>query len=370
MNARGVLAAGVLAGTVIGAGIFSLPYVVGVVGVGTGFFYLLVFASVYYLIHRMYAELLLKARGDHEFFTLARTYLPAPWSSLAASGVFAELLFVLLVYLILAPTFAALLIPGVPTAALLVFWAVSSIFIFFRPTWQGVAEIGGTALILAIVVAVFWVGRSAPLEVPLLKPLSWGAFFLPFGPLLFSLSGRPAVHQLVALYRRGAGEGRPFSLPRAIAWGSILPAGIYALFVVGVLRLNPAVTPTALESLTFLSPSLLAALGAMGLLALWTSYFEIGANVRDILRLDLRAPRWIAALVVLFAPLLLYAVGLRDFLGVVSFTGSVFLALEGLAVSAMWRRAFPNHPQRWLGVLLAPVFLIALGYGVVRFVLI
>ena len=149
--------------------------------------------------------------------------------------------------------------------------------------------------------------------------------------------------------------------------GTAIPAVVYFFFTLGVLKLNPFVTPETLNSLGALSNSTQMLLGVFGLIALWTSYFVIGINVRDIMRVDLRRPKIEGAAVVLIAPLLLYALGFQNFLPAVSFIGSVFLALEGIFIVMMWRKAFPKNPLRLLSFLLYAVFVIALGYEVAMF---
>jgi len=360
-----MLATGLLAGTVIGAGMFSLPYVFSRVGVTGGLFYLLAFSLVYFAVHLMYARVVETRPDGHQFSFFARAYLPR-WASLPVSfGIFAELLLVLVAYLVLAPTFGVVAAGGadIHTITLIAFWLTGSLFMFARLTWQGIAEILGAVVILGIVATVFLFGASAPLTTPAFTPLNFGLFFLPFGPLLFSLAGRPAVTEVVEEHRRA---GKSFSLTKAIAWGTFIPAAVYAIFALSVLRLNPAVTPEALNSLGgILPPSLLALLGVLGLIVLWTSYFIIGENVRDMLHLDWKMPRWFSSAVVVAVPPLLYLAGLRNFLGVISFTGGVFLAVEGVAVIAMWRRAFPGHRWGWVVWPLAAVFTAAFVYELI-----
>ncbi|MDP3725119.1 MAG: hypothetical protein Q8R20_01465, partial [Nanoarchaeota archaeon] len=149
----------------------------------------------------------------------------------------------------------------------------------------------------------------------------------------------------------------------AVFLGSIIPALVYGFFVLGILRLNPSPTPEAVGGL-FLSPLLLRLLGGFGLVAIWTSYFVIGRNVRDNLKFDLKISRTLAVMIPLFLPLVLYAFGFRGFFEVVSLAGGLFLALEGIFVLAIWQRAFPKNGWRALLPLLYIVFLCALGYQV------
>jgi amino acid permease len=365
MSRRFLLATGLLAGTIIGAGIFSLPYVFSQVGLLTGAIFLGIFSVVYYYIHRMYAELCLTRDERHNFISLAESYMSRPAAVFASFSILIELIFVLAVYLVLIPSFSELVLPGSGALALVLFWILGSLFIFVRLDILGVAESFDVLGILCIVFSIGVAGGLSRITVPALQPLTAAAFFLPFGPLLFSLSGRPAIPEVVAEHRRAAAEGHPFSLAKAIGWGTALPALLYLGFSLAVLRISPDASPDALSGLTMLPRSLMALLGGVGIVTLWTSYFMIGLNVKDILRFDLKLGRFAAGALVVVLPLMLYAMGFQHFLEAVSFTGGVFLGLEGLFVIAMWRRAFPDHPRRWIGIPLYAVFAAAAAYAVV-----
>jgi tyrosine-specific transport protein len=356
-----MIAAGTLAGTIIGAGVFALPYVVEKVGAITGLFYLCGAALVYYFLHRMYAAVVMKGDGAHDFAGLARAHLPRIPAFLAALTVVGELSFTLVVYLTLVPAFLSLVVPLPPLSYLLAFWVIGSLFIFARLSWQGLAELVGTLLIAAIIGIVLVAGDWIPFTTPLFRPLDLQTAFLPLGALLFAFMGRSAIIPLVREWRA---KKDAFSLPRALAVGTFLPLPLYAIFAFGMLRLSPAVTPEALNSIGFLPPAVLVSLGLMGFVTLWTSYFMIGANLKDVLHLDLKIPSWFAAVFVLAFPLASYLLGFNAFFGALTFTGSIFLGLDGIFTVWMWRRAFPSHRFRVLAIPLALIFVAAIGYEV------
>jgi len=64
-----------LAGSIIGAGIFALPFVFVQAGTLTGLGYLLVFGFVFVLLHLMYADIIAKTSGEHLFPGYAKIYL-------------------------------------------------------------------------------------------------------------------------------------------------------------------------------------------------------------------------------------------------------------------------------------------------------
>ena len=72
MNKRFLMAAMILSGTIIGAGVFSLPYVFREIGFLWGIFYLAFFTAVYFAVHVMYASTIEARDGTHHFFYYPR----------------------------------------------------------------------------------------------------------------------------------------------------------------------------------------------------------------------------------------------------------------------------------------------------------
>ena len=100
-----ILPASLLAGTIIGAGVFALPYVFVKAGILTGLFYLLIFSAVFTLIHLMYADIILRTKENRRFFGYAEIYLGSwgKWPAILITIV--GMIFVLTVYLILSVSF-------------------------------------------------------------------------------------------------------------------------------------------------------------------------------------------------------------------------------------------------------------------------
>ncbi len=357
MAIKYLLAITLLAGTIIGAGIFSLPYIFNKIGLITGLIYLIFFTFIYFLIHLMYAQVLAVQEKDHQVFYLAHKYLPKKIAEIFSWVILIELVFVMLVYLVLAPNFSKIVFGSEGLGHLLGFWFFSSLFIFGQISVISLTEFIGVMSVLGIISIVILVSFFEPLTVANFQKLNWELFFLPFGPLLFSLSGRPALHKVIEIYRQSKIKNKKLSLPLICFLGTLLPAFVYFVFVVSVLKLNPEVSPEALNSLNFLPLPILKLLGVLGLITLWTSYFMIGSNVKDFLYLDLKKPFWFSAFFVLFTPLFLYFLGFKEFLKVISFTGSIFLALEAIFVLILWQRVFP---KKILSFFVWPLYLIFL----------
>ncbi|GEM_PF-696693 len=365
-----IFASALLAGTIMGAGVFSLPYVVSKTGVTLGFFSFFFFAIVYYCLHLMYAKTALLHEGKHDFAYFAERHL-SPRSKIWVSAIIVGgMTLSLAVYLVLAPSFIHLFLglDGLPAA--LLFWGLGSLFIFVELSMLGIAEMLGVAGILGAVLVILGAGSAASGSIALSPSSSdWMLFLLPFGPLLFSFSGRSAIVAMIEEHRLASRKKEGFSMSRAILFGTGAPLLVYLVFTFAFLRINPAPSENPINDLAVLPSTLLVALGIMGFLALWTSYFMIGLNVKNLLEKDLKTPRVWSGLLVLLIPLLLVVSGIATFIELVAFTGSVFLALEGIFIVRMWQNAFPSHPLRASSFLLYLIFAAALFYEAVYMIL-
>lgn len=361
-------AVGILSGGIIGAGIFSLPFVFHQAGLAVGFFYLILAATVYAVIHLMYADIILRTKGEHRFVGYTKLYLGRVLGGAAVYMAVVEMLFVLTIYLVLSASFVALLFPA---SSLLVrlgaFWLLGSAAIFWDGKRVALSELLITIGIVAIIAILFFLGLQHLGRLGS-QTLFNGAknFLLPLPAILFALSGRVAIPSVVKYFKGSNGA----SIKKTILWGTLLPAGVYALFVVAILGLSPAVTPDSVTGLAGnVAPFILILVGVLGLLSLWSSYILVGLDVKNTLRYDLKLSHFTAAFSVIAAPIILYLVGFTNFLLLVSFVGGVLLAVEGILVIAIWLRleqisVYPSrlfkkyHPI--LTVLLVAVFLAAL----------
>lgn len=335
-----ILPASILAGTIIGAGIFSLPFVFKAAGLGAGLFYLFLAAIVYILAHLMYADIIIRTKEVHRFVGYAQIYLGkgAFWLSILMTVV--EMIFVMTIYLVLSQSFSNLITAfGGGFEKLLVFWFFGSIAIFLSLKRIAFLEFLITGGIVLIIGLVFFLGLGRFLDISSAEFIpNWSKVLLPLAPILFALSGRVAIPSVV-LYLKDRPEAYKL-IKKSIIIGTVIPAIVYALFVFGVLGLSTNVTQDAITGLIGQIPqTVLILIGVLGLLSLWSSYIIVGLDVNSILVYDLKFSAWLRFLLVVLGPLLLYLAGFQSFLGLVSFVGGVFLPLEGIFIISMWLKA-------------------------------
>lgn len=329
-----------LAGGIIGAGIFSLPYVITKAGLLVGLGFLAVGVAAYCIIHLMYADIVAGSTEQHRFVGYISKYFGSRYAPFAIVMAVVEMIFVLLIYLVLTVSFLKLLFPGVDSNILLTgAWIVGSATIFLPLRRLTLLELLVTGGIVAIVLGLFGLG------IPHLKSLGEGLFsfskepLLPLAAIFFSLSGRYAIPPLVN-YLRKVGQCTRATLRQSVLWGTVIPGIAYLMFVVGVIALSPEVSADALTGVAgSISSWVMLTLGTLGVLTLWSSYILVGLDVHDTLRYDLHLPLWLRLVIVVLGPLLLYLLGFTNFISLIGFAGGVFLAIEGLCILMLWHKA-------------------------------
>jgi len=364
-----------LATTIVGAGMFALPYLFNKVGVATGLFYLFFFGAVFALIHLMYADIIVRTPENKRFSGYAKIYLGqfGYWSSIFMT-IFGALL-VLTIYLILSVSFVKLILPTAPDIYIIsIFWLLSSLAIFFSINELAMSDFFIFLAMVALIFIVFGFGFSGGLEKIKTIPLfDFSNIFLPFGAVLFSMYGRSAIPALLGYFRNNGQS--PVKGKWPIIIGSVAPVFIYTFFIFGILGLSNGVSQDAVSGLVKnLSSIILWILGTLGIISLWSTYIIIGRDIKKSLEHDFNIPLVFSGLVVVVAPILFYMAGFQNFLQLVEFIGAVIIGLEGIFIVLMWLRAskiasehkFINKLNPLLVGLLLLVFIGGILYKVIE----
>lgn len=358
--------AGLVAAATFGAGIFALPYVFVKAGWLVGIFYLLILSAIIIFAHALYFRVLEAVDEKERLLGLAKDYLGVSGYYLSLVAIVAGLLLALVIHLILGGQFIVLLWPGVGgTVAIFIFWLLASAPLFFRERRVLNLEFFGVVFMAGVMLLIF---SSAWPRVGLLTAtaLNFNNVFLPFGAVLFALAGWTAIEPLYGFHKR-IGQSKPAPVS-ALAWGTVLAAALYTLFVSGILGSAATVTPDAVSGLTNWPAARLALLGVLGLLALWVSYLPISLEIKNSLQFDLGWRPSQGLLFVVFLPLILVMAGFSNFLKVVGLAGGVFLSLQYLIIVLVGKKVLRlTGVKKFLANSVLLVFALAAVYEIYHF---
>lgn len=336
-----ILSVSTMVGTIIGAGIFGIPYVISKSGVVPGIFYFVILGIVVTLLHLFYGEICLRTQGKHRIVGYAQKYL-GTWGRILTSF---SLLFVLggtlLAYLILAGEFLhnvfSSFIPLSSAQFSIVFLALCVTLIIqgrqLITRAEFVLNIGLVAVVAFIAMVAFPHVRA---ENFILLEKSYA--LLPFGVILFTLIGWEAIPEISSFLRDSKSK---VSLKRVIITstflGTFLPF-IFAFFVVGVSGQH-----TSVESFHGLVPILggrIAIAGAVfGIMAISSSFLVLGNYLKNSLRHDFNISTPVALLITFALPLIPFLLGVRKFIEVIGILGLIIATLEGIVMILIFQKA-------------------------------
>ena len=335
-----ILAVATLAGTIIGVGMFGLPYAASQAGLDLTLFYLFILGLVVTLIHLIYGEIVLRTKEKHRLPGYAQIYLGPLGRSLLTFEFFVVLYLTLLVYLLIGGEFLSLIFAGwinfSPTVGALILAVLGFGVVFKGLKLTGLAEflMMAVLVILVIILSVYSIKFINPANLSLKS----SNIFLPYGLILFALAGGSAIPEIRNFFRVGQRTG----LKWAIIIGTLIPVLVYAVFIIAVLGVSGVNTSTeAVKGLVMhLGEGVFIKYAAwVGFLAVITSFFTMGLNLKNSLIVDFKFPKALSFLLTAGVPLALFFSGFTNFITVISFSGAVLGGLEGILLIIMWRQA-------------------------------
>ena len=377
MNNNFILALSTLIGTIVGAGIFGLPYVISKSGVLPAVFYFLLIGGAVMVLHLLFGEVCLRTSGKHRLIGYSEMYLGKVGKRLVVVSTFFGFLGVLLVYIILGGRFLAIALAPFfslsDTTASFLFWIVLSFFVL-----QGIQLIARAEFFMNLLLLLFGILIFA-FAFPHVQSANFtlierSNIFLPYGVILFSLLGWSAIPEIADLFKSKKDKK---NLKNVIIWTFAIVIVFYLVFsfiVVGVSGQNTS--PNALDGLVpFLGQNIVIVGSLFGLVALASSFLILGNYLKNSLRYDLKLPYIVSASIAVFIPFLIYFVGIRDVISVMGILGAALGAVEGVIIILIFRKAknkgkrTPEYSLRFPKVLLVSVAII-LALGVAAEILI
>ena len=360
-----------LFGTIVGAGIFGLPYVVQKAGYLPGLFWMVVLAGAVMLTHLLYGEIVMATPGEHRLVGYVKMYL-GPWAHRVETltsviGLFgSNLAYLILGGLFISSIFQALGMPLADahgSAILFVFGLAAAWFgtkfLSGVNFWLTLVEFGSFALLTAI--------AFTGLRLEHLSTAHLAEAFLPYGIVLYAYGGLTAISEVKAI----AG-GNPRAVRLSIVIGTLLAAGLTTLFVTSVVgALGSGTTPEAVGGLNIRFGGSLPLIGAIaGFFSILTSYVVFSEYLKSQFQKDFRWPKMVAVLTATVVPLTLYLLGVRSFGAVVELIGALLIGLEGIFIAWMYLRVRVKYPEKamavphWLVHVLMGVYAAGMAYTI------
>lgn len=356
-----------LSGMIIGVGMFAIPFSFARAGFLLGTVELVALSGVVLLTHLLYAEVVLGTGSFHRLPGYIRVYLGRRAGFISWISALLGIVGTLLAYIIVGGAFLGnifqYIIPGYEAPWVLVLAALGSAITLFPLRKE--AFVNGLLTILLVGLAVsLSVLLLSGINIGHLGGISPGNAFVPYGVLLFALSGGVVIPDVITLLGRRRSTARA-----AITVGSLIPAALYFLFALAVVgTAGQATSQEAISGLrAFVGERIILAGSIAGFLAVITSFIALHGSFEALLRLDLKMPAKGAWLVASVAPLALYLGGFQDFIAIIGAVGALAVGIDAalLIVAYHAMRGREGAPILWRSYAwkIALWLLIAAGAG-------
>jgi len=328
-----------LSGMIIGAGMFGIPFALSKSGFWPGVLELWILAGVVLALHLTYSEVVIATAETHRLPGYVKKYLGAEAFRLSKFSAVFGITGSLLAYLILGSIFLNNIFKTWFPEAGLVFWVIiigiaAAAITFFNLKKESLINgLLTAALVLFTVFLVFMLW-------PDINNAHWRGFspsaaMVPYGILLFSLSGGLVIPEVVILSGKSRRAARI-----SILLGSLIPAVIYLFFAAAVLGVSGNnVSEDAISGLYTSVGGKVVAIGSLiGFLAVFTSLVAASKNFQELLRLDMNWPKPLAWLAVSVLPLFFYFAGFKNFIGVIGAVGAVGVGVDSALIIGAFHR--------------------------------
>lgn len=345
----------VFTGTVIGVGVFGLPFVAAQVGWWPVVIYFIILAPIIGLTLGLLGEVACATKAAHRVPGYAGYYLGSKAKKICFVVSFSGLVGAQLAYLIIGGEFLrGLLAPiygGSPLLYLLVFFGVCTILIYYGI--HSIAEIEFVLLVAFFII----LGLLVYLAYPHIAPVNFINFspkylILPYGVVMFSLWGSSVVPEVAEMMRR-----RQWQVRVIIGLGMVLIVIAYLAFIYAIFGASGQAT--SMEAMAGLArvigPRAILWGYVLGIITTFTSYLTLGLTLKKILCYDIKCGENVGFLVASFLPLLLFFLGFDNFINIIGLSGALAIGAEAIIIVLIYRawRAKKRRPVRiWPWILI------------------
>jgi len=331
-----------MVGTVVGAGIFGIPYVVSQAGFLTGLLDLLVIGIIVLLLYLYLGEVVLRTNGKHQLTGYAEKYLGKWGKRLMLFSMIFGIYGALTAYLLGASSALAGILGGVQLMYMFLFFMLVSGLVYYGLEAIEKSELFTMFLIFIVVILI------ALFTYPHVKLSNLGSFdvtkfFVPYGVILFAYLGMVAIPEMSEILHKEKKK-----IKNAILTGMIIPVVIYILFtliVVGSVgfenfsSLKPDQRIATIALGMVVNPSLFIVANLFAVFAMFTSFLALGLALQEMFIYDYNFKKKAAWAFTCIVPFALALSGLTTFIYMINLSGIVAGGIDAVLIVLMFHKA-------------------------------
>ena len=328
-----------MVGTVIGAGVFGIPYVIQKAGFLNGIIDIILLGGAILLLNLYVGEISLRTKQRHELAGYAGKYLGKIGKKIMTISMMIGIYGALLAYLIgegqvLQNLFLNIFNIHLPTIFYsFVFFAVMVFLI-----QKGLKIIENTELLMGAIM-IFFILLIAGIALFNLNIENFTFnfnpknLFIPYGVIFFAFIGATAIPEMRESLKRNKKK-----LKKAIIIGSLVPLVIYTLFTVAVIGKCGAGT----TKIATLCLNMFFIGNIFAILAMATSFLALGLALKWVFQYDNKLSSKVSTFVTCSVPLVLfvglYLLNRLDFIQTIGITGAVAGGIDGILIVLIFNK--------------------------------
>ncbi len=338
----------VFLGTIIGVGIFSLPFVASKAGFLVTLFYFIIITAITIVLHLIYGKICAETETIHRLPGYVGKYLGKKYKKIAIFTTGFGLTGALLAYLIVGGEFLKFLFGSCfgenVLIYVLIFFTFGAYLIF-----KGIKNISKIGLLLfsvfLIILFLFFVKAVPHINFANFQTMDWKFLALPYGVILFSLWGSAIVPELKEMMINNYPdknldiEIKKKNLRKVQMSGIFIASIIYLFFIFiifGVCGVNTS--KEALHGFNQILGNGVIKLGFLfGIITCFTSFIALGLTLKKTLCYDFRVSKNVSWFIACFLPLFLYLLGFKEFITIIGLTGAVAIGIEGIIIVLLYK---------------------------------
>lgn len=359
-----ILPIATLAGTIIGVGLFSLPYAASKVGLPIMIGWFVLLGILVIIVHLFYAEVALNTPDFKRFPGFVSYHLGKRWQKLAYITTVGGLLGAILAYLIIGGEFLTQICQPIFGGGGLrygiIYFLVGSLVILAGLRMVSQIELIGLVLFFLILIGIFIRGLPYFKIDNLFPQPDLSKIFLPYGLILFSLWGAALIPEIEEMLR-----GHKELFKKVILISFLIPLLVYLFFIITILGITgKQTTPSALPGLkSFLGDGIVTLTLIFGLITTFTSFISLGMTLKKVLIFDFKISPLKSWLITCFLPFFVYFLGFKNLVSLLSFLGGVFLGIDGILMLLMYKKIKPEKKN--LVYFLSLIFVLGIIYELI-----
>jgi len=326
------IAVALIIGTVIGAGVLGIPYVIAKTGWIPGMINFVVVGLITTLMTLYMGEVVIRTKKTRQFTGLAEQYLGQKGKWLMFSAVVVGMYGALIAYLVgIGQATAHLLGFGNPMVFTVLFFVFGAILVLLGLEWVSKTQLFLAAGLIIVIIFISF-GLMPQMEVQNFAHNDFSKIFMPYGVILFACLGYSVMPEVEILMKNQKKKILP-----AIITAMVICLSLYAMFslvMMGVFGTN--VEQIATNSLSGVFNSLGS---SVAILAMATGFLALGTVVKHTFEFDLYFNKYLAWAITVFIPLAIVLLISPSFIDVIGITGAYTGSLVGILACLMVLKA-------------------------------